>query len=157
MSANTELSELALDVVFNWCIPAASEVRLQQSFPATSFLELTEKEKKEFEGAIEDSDECWRVASDRGLILYTITGAKHQINISDCDPKPAVDSFMARLANIGARDISINDQKKGWKRIDGIKDLGGGLIVPVIFVCELENPEAGFFSSAWLMRKNNNA
>jgi hypothetical protein len=155
VSANTELSELALDVVFDWCVPAASEGRLRQSFPASSFLELTDEERKEFGDA--DWDECWRIDTDKGLILYSVTRSKHQINTCDCDPKTASASFINRLKSIGARDIAVEDQDEGWKRIDGIVDVASDLIVPVIFVCEIENPVAGFFSSAWLMRKNSNA
>jgi hypothetical protein len=146
--------DIALSALFEWCVPAVTGGRVEQRFPIDLIVPLTKEQEVEYAAAIEDCDAAWRVISDDGFILLAMKQPFCRAITGDGNPKVALQRFRQRLAALGGRELPAEQVREGWELISGSVEIGDNLEVHVLFTGELGNPDAGFFWSAVLARRD---
>jgi hypothetical protein len=154
MSADGSTIRVALSALFDFCVPALSGGRLEQTFPAELFRPLTENEEKQYADTIKDSAQSWKIASDDGVILLLFKEPYCSIVTADGDPTVARDQFRSRLAEAGGSEQPDETITKGYEQIHGMIPVGDEVFISVIFSAGAEKTSAGFYGSACLVRKN---
>jgi hypothetical protein len=151
---NGSTINLALSALFDLCVPTLIGGRFGQTFPTDLIVPLSEKEKNQYADVIKDSEQSWKIASDKGIILFVLKQPYCSIITADGDPDVALEQFRSRLTAAGGSEQSTEDLAEGFEQVHGMIPVGDDRFVSVIFSAEIGNPNAGFYGSAVLVTTN---
>lgn len=145
-----DMTEVAMDALFNLCVPLMSEGALKVTFREDLLVPLTMDELDENE--IEDDAKGWWIESADGPFLMTCNGERRAIVTTDGDPSAAQHAYRARLSQARGRISNEYDDAEGHG-ISGEIDISPKLYVVVNLATRKGPDAAGFYGSATLWER----
>jgi len=149
MAADT--NEIALDALFQLCVPLVSEGALPVTFRQDLVVPMTMDEQDE-EG-VDDDAKGWWIKSAEHAIIMTWNGKTRAIVTGDGDPAGALRAYRARLSRAGGRVSNEQDYEAGHYGISGEIDASPKLYVVVNIAISKASDAAGFYGSATLWER----
>lgn len=149
MAADT--TEVAMDALFNLCVPLVSEGGLPVKFREDLLVPLTMDELEEND--IDADAKGWWIKSANSSILMTWNGESRVIVTTDGDPAVAARAYRAKLSQAGGRVSNEQDFAEGHYGISGEIDVSSKLYVVVNLAIGKADDAAGFYGSATLWER----
>jgi hypothetical protein len=148
------LTVLAMQALFELCVPGASQGRMEKTFPSDLLQPLTTDEAKAIQpkGAEPDTEE-YRVASKDGFILLDVTDRHCAVTTGRGNTDAAAAAFRSSLDSAGGHEVHLAAPGKGLTQINGEIPEDKGDAIVLVFSAE-SGTENGFYGSAFSVHKD---